>query len=66
MAIERLRQMGAVITTYESVLFQLINDKNHDKFKEIQALVKTLSPDTGLLFRSSSIWALSTAFIIYS
>ena len=50
-AIDRLRQMGAVITTYESVLFQLINDKNHDKFKEIQALVKGQSPDTGLLIR---------------
>ena len=48
-AIDRLKQTGAVITTYESVLFQLVKDKNHEKFKEIQALVKTKSPDTGLL-----------------
>lgn len=54
-AFDRLRQMGATITTYESVLFQLINDKNHEKFKEIQNLVKSKSPDTGLLIRPSSI-----------
>jgi hypothetical protein len=52
-ALERLRQLGCVITTYESVLFQLVNDKNHEKFKEIQNLVKNKSPDTGLLLKSS-------------
>jgi hypothetical protein len=54
-ALDRLRQMGAIVTTHESILFQLISDKNHPKFKEIQALLKNKSPDTGLLTRYSSI-----------
>ena len=47
-ALSRLRQAGAILTTTESVLFQLIADKNHENFKEIQGLVKTLPPDAGL------------------
>ena len=54
-AFDRLRQLGCIVTTYESVLFQLINDKNHEKFKEIQNLVKGKTPGTGLLNRSSAI-----------
>ncbi|XP_071493131.1 isochorismatase domain-containing protein 1-like [Diadema antillarum] len=48
-AYERLRQFGAIITTSESVLFQLLGDKNHPKFKEVQALVKTSAPVSGLV-----------------
>jgi nicotinamidase-related amidase len=48
-ALSRLRQLGSVVTTHESVIFQLVGDKNHEKFKEVQALVKTLPSDTGLL-----------------
>ena len=51
-AIDRLRHAGAIVATHESVLFQLVADKNHAKFKEIQGLVKLKSPDTGLLARS--------------
>ena len=55
LAIDRLRQTGCVVTTHESVLFQLIKDKNHEKFKEIQKLILTLAPDTGLFNVASSI-----------
>lgn len=48
-AIERLRQSGAFITTSESVLFMLMGDAKFPNFKEVQALVKTSAPDSGLL-----------------
>ena len=54
-AIERLRQVGAIVTTHESILFQLVGDKDHPKFKDIQTLVKDKAPDTGFLHIPSSI-----------
>jgi nicotinamidase-related amidase len=39
-AIERMRQDGAVITTMESVLFELLRAAGTDTFKHISALVK--------------------------
>ncbi|KXJ26844.1 isochorismatase domain-containing protein 2 [Exaiptasia diaphana] len=48
-AIDRLRQSGAFITTSESVLFMLLGNSKHPNFKEVQALVKTAAPDSGLL-----------------
>ncbi|CAF0709452.1 unnamed protein product [Brachionus calyciflorus] len=48
-AFDRLRQAGCIVTTHESVLMQLVNDKNHEKFKEIQKLILPLAPNTGLL-----------------
>jgi len=53
MAFKRLGASGATVTTYESVLFQMIRDKTHPKFKEVQNLIKVLPPDTGLLPKSS-------------
>ncbi|CAD7931719.1 unnamed protein product [Amoebophrya sp. A25] len=38
-AIGLMRQAGACITTLESVLFLIMKSKDHEKFKEIQALV---------------------------
>jgi nicotinamidase-related amidase len=39
-AIERMRQSGAIITTYESILFELLKDAKHPNFKEISKLIK--------------------------
>jgi nicotinamidase-related amidase len=40
MAVNRLRRAGAVITTYESVLFELLRYSGTDEFKAISKLVK--------------------------
>ncbi|MCK9400470.1 MAG: hydrolase [Bacteroidales bacterium] len=40
MAINRMRRMGAVITTYESVLFELLRYSGTEEFKAISKLVK--------------------------
>ncbi len=39
-AIERMRQAGAYITTYESILFELLRKSGTDTFKAISKLVK--------------------------
>ena len=50
-AFERLRQCGAFITTYESVLFQLLGDAKHPNFKAVQPIFKTPRVDNGLTLR---------------
>jgi hypothetical protein len=40
MAIARMRAMGAVITTYESILFELLRYSGTEEFKAISRLVK--------------------------
>ncbi len=40
MAIERMRQEGAVITTYESILFELLRHSGTDAFRKVSKLVK--------------------------
>ncbi|XP_076452422.1 isochorismatase domain-containing protein 1-like [Babylonia areolata] len=47
-ALERFRHMGATVTTSEAVLLQLVADKDHPKFKEVQALIKVSAPQSGL------------------
>jgi nicotinamidase-related amidase len=39
-AIERMRQAGAVVSTMESVLFELLRVSGTQEFKSISALVK--------------------------
>mmetsp|Transcript_4152 Transcript_4152/g.14659 ORF Transcript_4152/g.14659 Transcript_4152/m.14659 type:complete len:175 (+) Transcript_4152:19-543(+) len=48
-AFDRLRQSGAYVTTYESVLFQLLRDAKHPSFKSVQPIFKTPRVDNGLL-----------------
>lgn len=39
-ACERMERMGAVMTTYESVLYELLRDAKAEGFKEISKIVK--------------------------
>ncbi|XP_025092451.1 isochorismatase domain-containing protein 1-like isoform X2 [Pomacea canaliculata] len=48
-ALERFRHIGATVTTSEAVLLQLVGDKDHPKFKEIQAIIKISAPESGLV-----------------
>lgn len=40
LALERMRQSGAFITSTESILFQLLNEAGTDEFKAISKLIK--------------------------
>jgi hypothetical protein len=44
-----MAQSGAFLTTTESLVFQLLKDAKHAKFKDIQKLIMTPTPDTSLL-----------------
>jgi len=48
-ALDHMRQAGAFITTFESIVLQLTQDAGHPKFKQIQPYIKTSAADTGLL-----------------
>nr|XP_054756807.1 isochorismatase domain-containing protein 2-like [Lytechinus pictus] len=48
-AIERLRNCGAFITTSEAIILEMVKDAAHPNFKEIQKLIATSAPDSGLL-----------------
>ncbi|MGH0159372.1 UNVERIFIED_CONTAM: hypothetical protein FKN15_037346 [Acipenser sinensis] len=45
----RLARTGIIVTTSESILLQLVSDKDHPKFKEIQNIIKASAPESGLL-----------------
>ncbi len=44
-----MEQSGAFLTTCESLVFQLLKDAKHPKFKDIQKLIMTQTPDSSLL-----------------
>nr|XP_016930125.1 isochorismatase domain-containing protein 1 [Drosophila suzukii] len=48
LALDRLRQAGCVITTSESVIFDLVRDKNNPKFDVVRKLVSQPSVDMEL------------------
>lgn len=43
-ALARMRQAGAVVTTSEAVLFELVRDSSHAQFKQFSAMIKSGSP----------------------
>ncbi|XP_007955467.1 isochorismatase domain-containing protein 2 [Orycteropus afer afer] len=48
-ALSRMRQSGAFLSTSESLILQLVRDATHPKFKEIMNIIKEPVPDSGLL-----------------
>lgn len=49
LAFERMKQIGCILTTSESVIFKLMKDKNHEKFNDVRKLVMAPSLETGLM-----------------
>eukprot|EP00111_Clytia_hemisphaerica_P016187 TCONS_00047906-protein len=49
MALERMKQSGAFITTSESILFMLLKDAKHERFREIQKIIMDSAPYQGLV-----------------
>ncbi|CAH7406106.1 isochorismatase domain-containing protein 2A [Phodopus roborovskii] len=48
-ALARMRQSGAFLSTSEALILQLVRDAAHPQFKEIQKIIKEPVPDSGLL-----------------
>eukprot|EP00730_Choanoeca_flexa_P014808 TRINITY_DN6609_c0_g1_i1.p1 TRINITY_DN6609_c0_g1~~TRINITY_DN6609_c0_g1_i1.p1 ORF type:complete len:208 (+),score=28.54 TRINITY_DN6609_c0_g1_i1:53-676(+) len=51
LALERMKQSGAFVTSCESILFQLMGDSKHPAFKAVQKLIIENAPDSKLLGR---------------
>jgi hypothetical protein len=51
-AFKQLEKAGAVLTTSECVLLGLVGDSADPKFREVQKLIMTPAPDSGLLEHS--------------
>ncbi len=47
--LQKLRDMGAYLTTCETIILGLAADSKHPKFRDLQKLVMHAGPDTGLL-----------------
>lgn len=45
-ALSRLRDAGAIVTTSESIIFEILKDAKEPAFKGINALVKEVKEDT--------------------
>jgi hypothetical protein len=44
-----MRGIGAFLNTTESVILSWVGDAKHPRFKEVQAVIKTLEQSTGLI-----------------
>ena len=44
-----MHQSGVVVSTSESMIFELMSNFKHPKFKEILPLIKNPTPDSALL-----------------
>ncbi|XP_044134492.1 isochorismatase domain-containing protein 2 [Bufo gargarizans] len=55
-ALSRMKQSGAFLTTGEGVILQLLQDAAHPKFREVQKIIRDPAPDSGLvaLFHSQN------------
>ncbi|CAI5447149.1 unnamed protein product [Caenorhabditis angaria] len=48
-AFKQMEQAGAILTTSEATILSLVGGSDHPKFKEVQKLILTSAPDTGLV-----------------
>ncbi|XP_005108331.1 isochorismatase domain-containing protein 2 [Aplysia californica] len=48
-ALQRMREVGAHLTTSESILLGLLKDAAHPKFRQVQKVIWDPAPDSGLL-----------------
>jgi len=53
-ACQRFVQAGAIVTSSEAVLLQLVADKDHPAFKDIQRLIRVSAPISGLVPMAST------------
>uniref|UniRef100_A0A1I7TXE2 Isochorismatase domain-containing protein 1 n=1 Tax=Caenorhabditis tropicalis TaxID=1561998 RepID=A0A1I7TXE2_9PELO len=51
-AFKQMEQAGAILTTSEAAILGLVGGSDHPKFKEVQKLIMTSAPDTGLVVSS--------------
>lgn len=51
LALNRLRDMGCIISSSENIIFKLLKDKEHPKFNDVRKLVTEPSAFTGLTFK---------------